>query len=78
MILLLWTAMFFGYIFTVIVAHHVMKKMGLEDQADSPIPAIWPLAVIIFIGLVLPISGMIWVCNKLFGQKKPVNSEIVK
>ena len=62
--ILLWAAVIFGYIFTCMIAHKVLDAIGWDEAADSPLPFIWPLVILFWLCLGLPIVAMWWLVEK--------------
>lgn len=71
----------FGYIFSCVIAHAVMRsKKGWRQTADTPAPMFWPFIVLFGIFIWWPIMGMVWIVNntpRLF-RKRTKNVSIVK
>lgn len=58
--------LFFTYIFTAVVAYKFMKDvLGWKEGAETPLPLIWPLLLMGWLFLVLPVMFFFWVVNSV-------------
>lgn len=61
MVILYWAAAIFGYIFTCVIAD---KVMGASKKGDEILALFWPVILLIYVVVYLPVRGMIWIVNK--------------